>query len=68
MVEGITPRKTEPYKLSEEAIKGGQDKLIDEYATFLKDVGEGNGTQLVPDGEGGYYRTSNNVRFGDTEG
>lgn len=69
LVEGITPRSpAEPYKLDAGTAKQAQDNLIDEYATFLKDVGEGNGTQLVPDGEGGYFRTSNNMRFGDTKG
>lgn len=61
--EGVTPRSPEaPYKLDEKAIVTAQDKMIDEYATWLRQMGEGNGTQLIPDGEGGYYRTSNNVR------
>lgn len=67
-IEGVTPRTTEPYKLSTDVVKGSQDELIDEYADLLKEVGEGNGTQLVPNGEGGYYRTSNNFRTGDTAG
>lgn len=71
-VSGITPRTPEaPYTLSETAIKGSQDQLIDEYAAFLKDIGEGNGVDLVPDGElygYGKKRVSNNVRFGDTKG
>lgn len=68
-IEGVTPRTPDrPFTLNPETIASQQDQLIDEYATFLRDVGEGNGTQLVPDGEGGYFRTSNNVRFGDTAG
>lgn len=67
--EGITPRSPEaPYQLDTKAASNAQDKLIDDYAAQLKQWGEGNGTQLVPDGEGGYFRTSNNVRFGDTKG
>lgn len=68
-IEGVAPRSPEaPYKLDEKAVVSAQDKMIDEYATWLREVGEGNGTQLVPDGQGGYYRTSNNIRFGDTKG
>ena len=68
-IEGVAPRSPEaPYKLDEKAVVSTQDKMIDEYATWLREVGEGNGTQLVPDGQGGYYRTSNNIRFGDTKG
>lgn len=64
-VEGIIPRRTtEPYKLSADAVKNSQDDLIDQYATFLKDIGEGNGVDILPDGR----RVSNNVRFGDTGG
>lgn len=68
-IEGVTPRTPEvPYQYDAKVAATTQDDLIDQYAGFLRDVGEGNGTQLVPDGEGGYIRTSNNVRFGDTKG
>lgn len=68
-IEVVTPRTPEkPFVLDENTIASGQDKVIDDYATMLRDIGEGNGTQLVPDGEGGYLRTSNNFRFGDTKG
>lgn len=68
-IEGVTARTPEaPYQLTSDAIAESQNKLIDDYAAQLKQMGEGNGTQLVPDGEGGYLRTSNNVRFGDTKG
>lgn len=68
-IEGVTPRTPEqPYQYDAEIAATTQDKLVDEYAEFLRSIGEGNGTQLVPDGEGGYIRTSNNVRFGDTKG
>lgn len=63
-IEGVTPRESGTFKLDDTAIKTSQDDLIDQYAGFLRDVGEGNGTQLIPDGEGGYYRTSNNYRPG----
>lgn len=68
-IQGVTPRNPEaPYKLDTQAVVTAQDKMIDEYAAWLREMGEGNGTQLIPDGQGGYYRTSNNVRFGDTKG
>lgn len=68
-IEGIAPRSPEvPYRLDEKAVVSAQDKMIDEYADWLREVGEGNGTQLIPDGQGGYYRTSNNIRFGDMKG
>lgn len=62
-IEGVAPRSPEaPYRLDEKAVTTAQDKMIDEYAAWLREMGEGNGTQLIPNGEGGYYRTSNNVR------
>jgi len=68
-IEGVAPRSPEaPYKLDTQAVTTAQDKMIDEYAAWLREMGEGNGTQLIPDGQGGYYRSTNNVRFGDTKG
>lgn len=62
-VAGILPtRPQDPFSLTPEVAKTAQDEAIDSYAAMLKDLGEGNGTQLVPDGEGGYFRTSNNYR------
>lgn len=55
--------RPEPFKVTPEATATAQSGVIEQYAKFLKDMGEGNGTQLVPDGEGGYTRTSNNVRL-----
>lgn len=64
-VAGVLPtRPIDPYSLTPEVVKTGQDKLIDDYAGFLEQMGQGNGTQLIPDGEGGYLRTSNNYRPG----
>ena len=63
-IEGITQRESGTFRLDDATIKTSQDDLIDQYAGFLRDVGEGNGTQLIPDGEGGYFRTSNNYRPG----
>lgn len=64
LVEGVVPRTTEPYKVSPVAVKNSEDELIDQYATFLKDVGEGNGVAITADGR----RVSNNMRFGNTGG
>lgn len=62
-IEGVTPRVGEaPFKLDENVVAKSQDQVIDDYAATLRDVGEGNGTQLIPDGEGGFLRTSNNFR------
>ncbi len=61
-IEGVTPRVNPVYSLDEATVKSAQDDAIDAYAAQLRDLGEGNGTQLVPDGEGGYVRTSNNFR------
>lgn len=66
--EGITPRRNEPFKLAEDTVIKTQDEAIDAYAGWLRDMGEGNGVDMVPDGSGGYIRVSNNVRFGDTKG
>lgn len=68
-IEGVTPRPaTKPFSVDVAKAKGVQDKVVNEYAQFLKSMGEGNGTQLRPDGEGGYTRTTNNVRFGENKG
>lgn len=65
-IEGVTPgTPTRPFVLTPEAAATGQDKIIQDYADMLRGLGEGNGTQLVPDGERygtGYKRTSNNYR------
>jgi hypothetical protein len=68
-IEGVTPRTGEkPFVLNPETVATGQDKIVSDYADMLKSVGEGNGTQLVPDGEGGYIRTSNNFRSAENSG
>lgn len=41
-----------------------QNKFIEEYATMLKDMGQGNGVDITPDGR----RISNNVRDADVKG
>lgn len=70
--EGVTPGKPEqPFSLDENTVKSNQDSIINGYAGMLRDLGEGNGVALVPDGERygyGEKRVSNNVRFGDTKG
>lgn len=64
-IEGVTPRAAEkPFVLNPEEVRVGQDKLVDEYADFLRNIGEGNGVSITPDGR----RLSDNVRFGDTGG
>lgn len=68
-IEGVTPRTGEkPFVLNPEATAAGQDKVVSDYANMLKSMGEGNGTQLVPDGEGGYLRTTNNFRNAENSG
>ncbi len=68
-IQGVTPRAPEkPFVLNPELAKAGQDKVVSDYADMLRSMGEGNGTQLVPDGEGGYIRTSNNVRDAANKG
>lgn len=58
-VDGSKPGVPEKsFALNSEAVATGQNKLIDEYADFLKQVGEGNGVVITPDGR----RVSNNVR------
>lgn len=72
-IEGVSPREPQaPFKLDENLVTQGQDKVIDDYAEMLQSMGEGNGVNFVPVEEGGldmgYKRISNNVRFGDTKG
>lgn len=68
-IEGVAPREPEaPFSIDATVTKTSQDKLIDEYAAFLREIGEGNGTQLIKNSDGSYYRISNNARFGDTKG
>lgn len=67
--EGVTPRAPEaPFKLDENVTIKGQDDAVAEYAKWLKQMGEGNGVNLIDDGAGGKTRVTNNVRFGDTKG
>jgi hypothetical protein len=58
----VSVPRTEPFRVDTNAAASAQNDVVDQYAQFLKDMGEGNGTQLVPDGEGGYTRTTNNFR------
>jgi len=71
-IEGIIPgTPNKPFTLTPEAVATGQAKIVQDYAAMLKDLGEGNGVNLIPDGEAygfGKKRVSNNVRFGDTGG
>lgn len=68
-IEGVTPRTPDkPFVLTPEAKATGQAKVVQDYADTLRSMGEGNGTQLVPDGQGGYTRTSNNFRSADNAG
>lgn len=68
-VDGITPKSPEaPYKLDITEVDAAQSKIIDDYAAQLRQMGEGNGVQMVPDGEGGYIRVTNNVRPKDFKG
>lgn len=62
-IEGVTPRTpAQPFKIDPASVTAVREGVVDQYANLLKSVGEGNGTQLVPDGQGGYIRTSNNYR------
>lgn len=63
-IEGVTPRTTQPFKLADTTVQASKDDLINQYADFLRSVGEGNGVAITSDGR----RVSNNVRFGETGG
>lgn len=63
-VEGVTPRKNEPFKLNENTVKTSQDDLVNQYSDFLKSVGEGNGVNITADGR----RVSNNFRDSSLKG
>lgn len=63
--EGVTSRPPEPvFKTTDTTVRSVQNQAIEDYAGFLKQVGEGNGVAITPDGR----RITNNVRFGDTVG
>lgn len=65
-IEGVTPRKPEPvFKLTDTSVKNAQDTLIDDYAGFLRQVGEGNGVSINPVTG---TRISNNARTPETAG
>lgn len=62
-IEGVTPGEpAQPFKLTDTAVKTGQDKAIDSYAALLKDVGEGNGVAI---NRATNTRASNNYRPGN---
>lgn len=68
-IEGVTPKSPEKlFSLNDEAIAKSQNDVVEEYATWLRGIGEKNGVEMISDGQGGYKRVSNNVRFGDTKG
>lgn len=53
-----------PFNLDNNNVVKTQDDLIDQYASTLRDVGEGNGVTITPDGR----RVSSNYRTGETAG
>jgi len=60
----VTPRKApEPFKVAGDEIKTAQDKIIDDYAAMLKNMGEGNGVAI---NQATGTRISNNFRFPGT--
>lgn len=64
-IEGVRPRVSEKsFVLDENVVASGQGDIVDQYAAMLRDMGEGNGVVVLPDGR----RVSNNVRFGATGG
>lgn len=64
-IQGVTPRSAEPpFALKPGDAAAGQAKVVDDYAIMLREVGEGNGVDITPDGR----RVSNNFRPGDTKG
>lgn len=67
-VQDVTPRSNEPFNLSNDSVANNQQKIVQDYADMLRSMGEGNGTQLISDGEGGYIRTTNNVRSASNKG
>lgn len=67
-IEGVTPRRTEPFRVSGTTVKTAQDNAVEAYASLLRDIGEGNGVDMVKTADGGYVRMSNNFRMGDTAG
>lgn len=68
-VGGVKPGVPDrPFVLTPEAAATGQAKVVDDYADMLRNLGEGNGVDMVPDGAGGYKRVSNNVRTSETAG
>jgi len=69
-IEGVTPRAGEgPFVLDDAVAAKNQDEVIDSYADMIRDLGEGNGTQLVPSRDvNGFVRTSNNVRTPELKG
>ncbi len=64
-VEGLRPRTGEkPFTLDSKGAVTSQDKIIDDYANTLRNMGEGNGVAITADGR----RVSDNVRTAETAG
>lgn len=65
-IEGVTPAQPEkPFSLDSADVSANQDKIVKEYADYLKSMGEGNGVEV---NQATGTRITNNVRFGDTRG
>lgn len=46
-IEGVKPgTPSRPFKLTPEAVATGQNKIIEDYATMLRGLGEGNGVDI----------------------
>lgn len=60
----VIPRKApEPYKVPDNQVKAAQDKVIDDYAAMLKNIGQGNGVDI---NQVTGARITNNFRFPGT--
>lgn len=63
-LQGVTPGTDPRFRMDSVSVKKSQDSLADEYAASLKSYDEGvRGGDAIPNGEGGYIRTSEHSDF-----
>jgi len=63
-IEGVSPAESRQFTFDPVEVAKSQGKMVDDYATSLKSYDEGvRGGDMVPDGDGGFIRTSEHSDF-----
>lgn len=58
LIEDVTTRPSQRFELDDATVSRNQNQIIDDYAAMLRDMGQGHGVVITPDGR----RISQNIR------